>query len=113
MIAASHRQKGFVAALIHRLAGLVLAIFLPVHFLALGTALKGASALDAFFAVTHHPLVKASEAVLVIALATHLALGLRVLAIEFFDFREGSLAPLTACAAVAAATGLLFLLNAG
>jgi fumarate reductase subunit D len=113
MIAASHKQKGFVAALIHRLAGLVLAIFLPVHFLALGTALKGASALDAFFAVTHHPLVKASEAVLVIALATHMALGLRVLAVEFFDFRERSLVPLTACVAAAAATGLLFLLNAG
>jgi fumarate reductase subunit D len=113
MITASHRQKGFVAALVHRLAGLALAIFLPVHFLALGTALKGADALDAFLAATHHPLVKTSEFMLVIALAIHMALGLRVLAIEFFDFRERSLAPLTACAAAAAATGLLFLLNAG
>jgi succinate dehydrogenase subunit D len=113
MITASHRQKGFVAALVHRLAGLALAIFLPVHFLALGTALKGAEMFDTFLAATHHPLVKASEFVLVIALAIHMALGLRVLAIEFFDFRERSLAPLTACAAAAAATGLLFLLNAG
>jgi fumarate reductase subunit D len=113
VISASHKQKGFVAALIHRLSGLALAIFLPVHFLALGTALAGANALDAFLAATHHPLVKASELVLVIALTTHMALGLRILAIEFFDFREHSLAPLTACAAAAAATGLLFLLNAG
>ena len=113
MIAASHRQKGFVAALVHRLAGLALAVFLPVHFLALGMALKGADALEGFLAATYHPLVKASEAILVIALATHMALGLRVLAIEFFDFRERSLAPLTACAVAAATTGLLFLLNAG
>ena len=113
MMRAPHGQKGFVAALIHRLSGLALAIFLPIHFLALATALEGAGALDAFLAATHHPLVKASELALVTALATHMALGLRLLAIEFLDFRERSLAPLTACAAIAAGTGLLFLLNVG
>jgi fumarate reductase subunit D len=113
MISASHRQKGFAAALIHRLSGLALATFLPVHFLALATALEGAGALDAFLTATNHPFVKATELALVVALATHMTLGLRVLAIEFFDFRERSLAPLTACAAVALGAGLLFLLNAG
>jgi fumarate reductase subunit D len=113
MMRASHRQKGFLAAVIHRLSGLVLAIFLPVHFLTLATALDGAPALDAFLTATNHPLVKAAELVLVVALATHMTLGLRVLAIEFLDFRERSLAPLAACAAVAFAAGLLFLLNVG
>jgi fumarate reductase subunit D len=110
---ASHKQKGFVAALFHRLSGLALAIFLPVHFLTLATALRGADALDAFLAATNHPAVKASELALVVALATHMTLGLRVLAIEFLDFRERSLAPLTACAVIAIGTGLLFLLNVG
>jgi len=113
MMRASHRQPGFVAALAHRLSGLALAIFLPLHFLALATALNGAGALDAFLAVTRNPLVKASELGIVIALAIHLTLGLRVLAIELFDFREKTLAALSACVATVFAVGLVFLLNAG
>ena len=113
MIRAAHRQPGFVAALAHRLSGLALAIFLPLHFLALATALNGAEALDAFLAVTRNPFVQASELGIVVALAIHMTLGLRVRAIELFDFRETTLAALSACAACAFAVGLVFLLNAG
>ena len=113
MMRASHRQPGFVAALAHRLSGLALAIFVPLHFLALATALNGANALDAFLAVTRNPFVKASELGIVVAAAIHMTLGLRVLAIELFDFRETTLAALSACAACAFAVGLVFLLNAG
>jgi fumarate reductase subunit D len=112
MSPASHRQPGFVAALLHRLSGLALALFLPLHFLALGTALNGADALDSFFAVTQHPLVKFLEWGIVTALATHLALGLRVLAIEFLAVRERTAAVVTLCLAAAFAVGLVFLLNA-
>src|SRR5712672_997827 len=35
MMRASHTQPGFLAALLHRLSGVALAIFLPLHFLAL------------------------------------------------------------------------------
>jgi fumarate reductase subunit D len=42
MMRASHKQPGFVAALLHRLAGIALAIFLPLHFWALSGALNGA-----------------------------------------------------------------------
>jgi fumarate reductase subunit D len=112
MIRASHKQPGFVAALLHRLSGIALAIFLPLHFLALATALNGAGALDSFLAVTQTPLVKASECLLVVALATHMALGLRILAIEFLDIRERTAAVLTGCAAAVCALGLAFLLNA-
>ena len=45
MMRASHTQAGFVAALLHRLSGIALAIFLPVHFLALATVLRGAERL--------------------------------------------------------------------
>jgi fumarate reductase subunit D len=110
---ASHTQRGFVAAILHRLSGIALAIFLPLHFLALGTALKGANALDAFLELTRQPLVKFAEWGIVVALAVHMTLGLRVLAIEFFDFREKTLAVLSACVAAVFAVGLVFILNAG
>src|SRR6185437_219145 len=109
---ASHKQPGFVAALLHRLSGIALAIFLPLHFLALATALNGAAALDSFLAVTHTPLVKVSECLLVAALAMHMTLGLRILAIEFLDIRERTVAVLASCAGVVCAVGLAFLLNA-
>jgi succinate dehydrogenase subunit D len=113
MIRAAHRQPGFVAALLHRLSGLALAIFLPLHFLALATALNGASALDAFLKVTRQPLVAFLEFGIVVALAIHMTLGLRVLAIEFLDFREKTVAVLSVCVAAVFAVGLIFILNLG
>jgi fumarate reductase subunit D len=110
---ASHQQRGFIAAMLHRLSGIALAIFLPLHFLALATALKGANALDAFLALTRQPLVMLSEFGIVVALAVHMTLGLRVLAIEFFDFREKTLAALSVCIAAVLAVGLIFMLNLG
>ena len=113
MIAPGHLRRGYLAALLHRLSGIALAIFLPLHFLALATALDGAAALDSFLAVTRAPLVKASECLLVAALATHMTLGLRILAIEFLNIRERTVAVLTGCAAAVFAVGLAFLLNVG
>jgi succinate dehydrogenase subunit D len=113
MIRASHRQPGFIAALLHRLSGLALAIFLPIHFLTLGTALNGAGALDAFFTATNTPVVKAAELGLIVALALHLALGLRVLAIEFLSVRERTAAAVSLCVGSALGVGILFLLNLG
>jgi fumarate reductase subunit D len=108
---ASHRQPGFIAAMLHRIAGIALSIFLPLHFLALGTALKGADALDSFFAATNNALVKFAEAGIVIALAIHLTLGLRVLAIEFLPVRESTRVVLSLCFALVFAVGLGFALN--
>jgi fumarate reductase subunit D len=112
MIAAPHRRPGFLAALLHRLSGVALAIFLPLHFLALGTALAGADALDGFLALARHPLVRFAEWGLVTALAMHLALGLRLLAIELLAWREKSAAIVPGAVTAAIAVGLLFLLNA-
>lgn len=113
MMRASHQQRGFLAAMLHRLSGIALAIFLPIHFLALATALNGANALDAFLAVTRQPLVAFAEIGIVVALAIHMTLGLRVLAIELFDFREKTLAALSVCVAAVFAVGLIFVLNLG
>jgi fumarate reductase subunit D len=106
-------QTGFVAALLHRLSGIALAIFVPFHFIALATVLNGADALDRFLSLTDDPLVKLSEAGLVSALALHMALGFRVLAIEFLGVRERTGAAVSACIGVGLAFGLSFLLNAG
>ena len=107
------RQPGFVAALLHRLSGIALAIFVPFHFFALATALNGADALDRFLSLTSTTFVKLSETGLVAALALHMALGLRILAIEFLGVRERTAAAVSACFGVAVAAGLSFLLNAG
>lgn len=89
---------------VHRLSGIALAIFLPVHFWALGNALQ----LDSFLAWTERPLVKAGEWAIVVALAAHLGGGLRILAIEFLDWHEWqkSLAALAAAATVAVGLAL-------
>ena len=113
MIEASHKQPAYLAALLHRLAGIALAVFLPIHFLALATALNGADALDAFLNLTQTPILKFAEGVIVVALALHMTLGLRVLAIEFFSMRERTSVAVSICLAAAIAVGLMFVLNVG
>ena len=76
-------HKSYIAAIGHRLSGLALAIFLPFHFLLLGTALEGTEGLDSALAYTDSPLVKLAEWSLVMLLALHMLFGLRVLALEF------------------------------
>src|SRR5690606_38207082 len=74
------------AFLVHRLSGLLLAAFLPLHFWSLAQALEGAERLDAFLRWHEQPLVKAVETLLVLLLAAHLTGGLRLLALEFLGW---------------------------
>ena len=107
-------HAGWWAFAVHRGSGLALAVFLPAHFVVLGTALTGAAALDAVLAWTERPLVKASEVVLVFLLAAHLAGGLRLLLVEFGGWRaawQGALISVAGGAAVLCA--LVFALNLG
>ena len=71
------------AFVVHRVSGLSLALFLPLHFWALGTALTGETALDAFLRFIDAPWVKLAEWGLVVLLSLHLAGGARLLLIEF------------------------------
>ncbi len=71
------------AFLAHRLSGLALAAFLPLHFWALGQALDGDAALAGFLRVADHPMFRFGEWGLVVLLAVHLTGGLRLLLIEF------------------------------
>jgi len=101
----------YVAFLVHRVSGLLLALFLPLHFWALARAIEGEAALDGFLRWTDRPLVKAAEFALVVLLAAHLAGGLRVLALEFLGWRSRQKDLVAASAGLSLAAGLLFLLN--
>ena len=79
----ARRHPGFLLAMAHRLSGLALAAFLPLHFLTLGSALAGAAALDDSLRLIDLPLFKLGEWTLVVLLAVHLSCGLRLLVIEF------------------------------
>lgn len=98
---------------VHRISGLVLALFLPLHFWALGQAIAGEAALDGFLRWTANPLAKLAETGLVVLLAAHLAGGLRILAIEFLPWSPRQKAAVAASAGFAVAAGLLFLFNVG
>ena len=73
---------GYLAFVLHRVSGLAVTLFLPLHFLLLGTALDGESALQAGLSWTDHPFLKIAEMGLVLGLALHLGLGIRLLIIE-------------------------------
>jgi len=108
---ASRAHPGFAAALIHRLSGLALAIFLPLHFLSLGLALEAESFAN-FISWSGQPLVKLSEALLVAALGVHFAGGLRVLAVEFFGLTRAQGLWISCAFAFGAGVGILFLMKA-
>jgi fumarate reductase subunit D len=111
MIRNPHLKPGFLAAMLHRLSGIALAVFLPLHFITLGTALNGADSFQSVLGVTHNGFVRAAEWGLVTALGMHMALGLRVLAIEWLAVRERGAVAVSACVAGSITLGLLFLLN--
>ena len=83
------RDPLWIAALVHRLSGLALACFLPLHFLALGLAIDGEARLDGFLKWTANPVVKLAETLLVLLLAVHMLGGIRLLVIENAPWREG------------------------
>ena len=101
-------HPAYWAFLVHRVSGIALALFLPAHFLALGTAIRGEAALDEFLRWTEQPLVIACEWLLVVLLAAHLAGGLRILALEFLPWREWQKSLAAAAAFLAIFAGLAF-----
>jgi succinate dehydrogenase subunit D len=107
-----HRGSAlWLAAMVHRISGLALAIFLPLHFLALGLAIEGESRFENFLRWTDQPLVKFAEVALVFLFTVHLLGGLRILVIENFDWREGQKQLATLAAAVSAIVAFVFLVR--
>ena len=99
------------AFLLHRISGLLLALFLPAHFWALGTAIEGEVRLDGFLRWSEQPLVKIAETGLVVLLATHLAGGLRLLALELLAWRQWQKSLVALSLGASLGVGLIFLLS--
>jgi fumarate reductase subunit D len=108
----TRNHPSYWAFAVHRVSGLALAVFLPVHLYVIGLAIEGAAALDGFLAWTDSPWVKAAETGLVLLLAAHMTGGLRLLAVEFLPWSDAQKSLIAVAAGVAAAIGLIFLLRA-
>jgi fumarate reductase subunit D len=108
---AMRNHPAYWAFVVHRLSGVGLAVFLPVHLYVLALALEGGAALDGFLQWAELPLVKAGETGLVILLAAHMAGGLRLLAVEFFPWRDWQRTLVALAFAFALVAGLLYLLG--
>ncbi len=108
---AMRNHPAYWAFLVHRVSGVGLALFLPLHFWVLALLLEPARA-DAFFRWTAQPLLKLAETVLVVLLAAHLAGGLRLLALELLPWRDAQKTRIALAFGFALAAGLVFLLAA-
>ena len=106
------RDLLWLAAMVHRISGILLALFLPVHVLVLGLAIENEGRLDRFLAWTSNPWVKAAEMGLVFLLSVHLLGGLRVLAIEFLPYRDVQKRWVAIIIGIAAALALFFFIRA-
>ncbi|MEM7239300.1 MAG: succinate dehydrogenase, cytochrome b556 subunit [Pseudomonadota bacterium] len=74
------------AFVLHRISGLLLALFLPAHFWVLSQALNDPSVLDGILEWTEMTVVKLAEFGLVFLLAVHFFGGMRLLALEFLPW---------------------------
>jgi fumarate reductase subunit D len=109
---APRRNALWVAAMVHRISGLALACFLPLHFLTLGLALQGEARLDSTLRWMDNPLFKVGETMLVFLLAVHMLGGIRVLLIENMPWRDGQKQLAFAAAGIAGLAAVMFLLGA-
>lgn len=83
----THRSHPlWYAFLLHRVSGLALALFLPLHFYVLALALRQPGRLHEFLRWSEQPIVKTAEFGLVFLLAVHMFGGLRLLALEFLPW---------------------------
>ncbi|MBD3664715.1 succinate dehydrogenase [Sulfitobacter sp. TSTF-M16] len=102
----------WVAYVLHRLSGLALALFLPVHFYILSLALTDPARLDGFLSLSLGGAVKAAEVGLVFLLAVHMFGGLRLMALEWLPWQPAQKTVAAAATAVSFAIAVLFLLRA-
>ena len=102
----------WLAFILHRLSGLGLALFLPLHFYGLSLALTDPARLDAFLALTGLPAVKLAEFGLVFLLAVHCFGGLRLMALEFLPWSAPQKTLAAGATALSLLVATLFLLRA-
>jgi len=104
-------HPAYWAFIVHRVSGVLLSLFLPLHFWALAQALQGEASLESFLRWTEQPLVKVAEVGLVLLLAAHMAGGVRLLMIEFLAWREWQKSLIALASAISLAFGIAFMLG--
>ena len=102
-------HSGYIAFAVHRVSGLCLALFLPVHLYVISLLLDDPQRFDQFLNWTSTPLVKLSETLLIALAAVHLAGGIRILAIEWFAVPYTQAKLIGAVVVFAMAVSLVFL----
>ena len=107
----ARNHPAYWAFLVHRVSGVLLSLFIPLHFWVLGQALHGEAGLESFLRWSDQPPVKFAETVLVLLLAAHLTGGVRLLALEFLAWRDWHRTLLALAAGITLAAGVAFLLN--
>ena len=102
----------WLAFILHRVSGLGLVLFLPLHFWVLALAMTDPARLDGFLSLTDRGVVKLAEFGLVFLLAVHMFGGLRLMALEWLPWRPAQKTLAAAAVAVATLIALLFLMQA-
>ena len=102
----------WIAYIVHRLSGLALAIFLPLHFWVLAMAMTDPARLDGFLHLTEAGVVKLAEFGLVFLLAVHMFGGLRLMAMEWLPWSAPQKTLAAGTTAVSFCIAVLFFMKA-
>ncbi|MCK0121448.1 succinate dehydrogenase, cytochrome b556 subunit [Loktanella sp. F6476L] len=102
----------WLAYILHRVSGVALAIFLPLHFWVLSMALNDPARLDGFLQLTDYTVVKLAEFGLVFGLAVHMFGGLRLVALEWLPWSPPQKTLAAGAAAASFLVATLFLMKA-
>ena len=102
----------WLAYILHRVSGLGLALFLPLHFWVLALAMTDPARLDGFLHLTETGVVKLAEFALVFLLAVHMFGGLRLMAMEWLPWTPSQKSLAAGAAAVSFLIATLFFLKA-
>ena len=102
----------WLAYILHRLSGLLLALFLPLHFWILAMAISDPQSLDGFLLLTESGAVKLAEFALGFLLAVHMFGGLRLMAMEWLPWSSKQKTMAACATALAFLIATLFFLRA-
>lgn len=104
-------HASYAAFALHRLSGLCLAAFLPIHLFTLSLIMLDPELFESFLSWSATPAAKASETILILLTAAHLAGGVRILAFEWFAFETRHDFWIATTVGFSIACGGLFLAN--
>ena len=110
--AVSRAHPLWIAYIVHRVSGLLLALFLPVHFWVLAMAMTEPARLDGFLHLTGAGMVKLAEFGLVYLLAVHMFGGLRLMAMEWLPWSPSQKSLAAGAAAASFLIAALFFMKA-